>query len=99
MRGSVSSHLDALRKGFEAVVPSDVHRRIQRMISPTELGFMLCGIEHLDAASWQAHSIRHESLPIEVWNRFWNVVKAMSQQRRAQLLEFVTGSPTLPVGW
>merc|ERR1711959_767883 len=98
LRASISSHLDALRKGFNEVVPSDVRRRIQRIVSPTEFGFLLCGIEELDAADWQTHSVRHEGLAVEVWDRFWNVVKAMSQQQRAQLLEFVTGSPTLPAG-
>merc|ERR1719198_2060578 len=68
------------------------------MISPTELGLLVCGIQDLDVDDWKDHSICLKNTPSEVWNCFWDVVTDMSQEQRSELLEFVTGSSTLPVG-
>ena len=47
---------------------------------------------------WEAHSIRHESTTEGNWACFWKVVAGICQQHRSELLEFATGSPTIPVG-
>jgi len=96
--GSVRPHLEALRKGFGSVIPESVRSQIQRVINPSEFGLILCGVMELDVAEWKQHSVRHEGTSIETWDRFWRIVEAFGHEQRNELLEFVTGSPTLPVG-
>lgn len=98
LQGALRPQLDAVLRGFGAMVPEDARLRIQRMISPAEFGLLLCGLEEIDVADWQAHSIRHETTTEGNWACFWKVVAGMSQQHRSELLEFATGSPTVPVG-
>ena len=68
------SQLEALRKGLGDLVPQDVRDRIGRIVSPAEFGLLVCGFEVLDVTEWKAHSVRHQGLAIEIWDRFfWKV--------------------------
>jgi len=98
VRGSVALQLEALRKGFQELVPKDVCARLGRVVNPSELGLLLCGMDKLDVSEWKAHGVKGEGLAAVTWDRFWAVVGTMSQTQRSELLEFVTGSPTLPAG-
>lgn len=98
MREGVRLQWEALRRGVRALIPEEAHQRIQRMISPSEFRLLLCGLEPLDIDEWKAETVRHQDISDETWNQFWSIVRAMSECERCNLLEFVTGSPALPVG-
>eukprot|EP00747_Dinoflagellata_sp_TGD_P042767 gnl/TRDRNA2_/TRDRNA2_142287_c1_seq1.p1 gnl/TRDRNA2_/TRDRNA2_142287_c1~~gnl/TRDRNA2_/TRDRNA2_142287_c1_seq1.p1 ORF type:complete len:219 (+),score=39.61 gnl/TRDRNA2_/TRDRNA2_142287_c1_seq1:83-658(+) len=98
LRGVVRQQLEAMLRGLRVLVPEEVLCQIRRMVSEVEFGLLLCGYEELDVKDWKAQSVRDEGTLLETWKLFWKVVEAMNAQQRSELLEFVTGSSTLPVG-
>jgi len=98
LRASVSTQLEALMKGFGAVVPPDEAQRIARVLTSADLGVLLRGVEELDVNDWKTHSVQDEGVAGKTWEMFWKVVEAMTDGQRNGLLAFVTGSPTLPAG-
>ena len=66
-----------------------------------ELELLLCGLSTIDIADWKAHTeyegvfaSEGASHRVVVW--FWEVVEAFSDEDRARLLQFVTGTSTPP---
>jgi len=63
------------------------------------LQLLLVGLSELDVDEWQKHTIYRtydrKSKQI-VW--FWEAVREFDAERRARLLQFVTGTCRLPVG-
>merc|ERR1712194_200958 len=79
-------------------VPEEVLKRIQRIINPTEFSLLLCGLTELNAEDWRANSTCSDGTIAATWEHFWKVVAGLNQQQRSELLEFSSGSSTLPVG-
>lgn len=81
--------------GFNEVVPLEwLHYFDER-----ELELMLCGMQEIDIGDWQRNTIyRHYTRTSKqiVW--FWQFVKTMDNEKRARLLQFVTGTCRVPVG-
>lgn len=98
LRGSVHAQLEALLRGFHAVCPEEVAHRMQRMVCSTELGLLICGLEDLSCEEWRAQTHLADGVSPETAEMLWNVIEGMTQKERSDLLEFVSGSPTLPVG-
>eukprot|EP00929_Paragymnodinium_shiwhaense_P072123 TRINITY_DN36609_c0_g1_i2.p1 TRINITY_DN36609_c0_g1~~TRINITY_DN36609_c0_g1_i2.p1 ORF type:complete len:849 (-),score=125.38 TRINITY_DN36609_c0_g1_i2:158-2704(-) len=96
--GSVRPQVEAMVRGFNAIVPEAVQQRIQRIVSPAEFSLLICGCMDIDVAAWKAASKMADGTTAETWERFWRLVETMSKEQRSQLLEFVTGSSTVPVG-
>jgi E3 ubiquitin-protein ligase HUWE1 len=98
MRRSVSKQLEAMLRGFKAVVPEDLRQMIRRVVTPDEFSMLLCGVSQLDVNEWRLHSLREEGMDDQTWDALWEVIEQFSQNDRGRLLEFVTGSSTLPAG-
>eukprot|EP00730_Choanoeca_flexa_P005742 TRINITY_DN12010_c0_g1_i2.p1 TRINITY_DN12010_c0_g1~~TRINITY_DN12010_c0_g1_i2.p1 ORF type:complete len:1534 (+),score=423.35 TRINITY_DN12010_c0_g1_i2:75-4676(+) len=85
--------LEALRAGFARVDP-DRHLKI---FSGAELGLLINGQTDLEVDAWQQHTeyrgYTNTSQTI-VW--FWQALHELTQNERAMLLQFVTGSSRLP---
>merc|ERR1712083_791494 len=62
------------------------------------VGQIISGLNEISVADWRSHCLRKDGIADQTVLRFWNVVNDMSQQQRSHLLQFVTGSATLPVG-
>ena len=66
-----------------------------------ELELLLCGLSTIDIADWKAHT-EYEGVfnseganhRVVIW--FWEVVEDFSDEDRARLLQFVTGTSTPP---
>jgi atrophin-1 interacting protein 5 (WW domain-containing E3 ubiquitin protein ligase 1) len=81
--------------GFNEVVPLEW----LQYFDERELELMLCGIQDFDIEDWERHTIyRHYSRSSKqiVW--FWQLVREITSEQRARLLQFVTGTCRLPVG-
>ncbi|KAI6219536.1 Transcription factor BTF3 [Aphelenchoides fujianensis] len=64
-----------------------------------ELELLLCGMQDIDVDDWQRHTVYRHYAPQSkqiVW--FWQFVRALDQERRSRLLQFVTGTCRVPVG-
>ncbi|KAM9352188.1 NEDD4-like E3 ubiquitin-protein ligase WWP2 isoform 2-T2 [Symphorus nematophorus] len=91
----VEEQTKAFLDGFNEVVPLEW----LRYFDEKELELMLCGMQEIDLADWQKHTIyRHYTKNSKQIHWFWQVVKEMDNEKRIRLLQFVTGTCRLPVG-
>ena len=99
----VNTQMDAVREGFESVFPLSS----LKMFFPEELDQIFCGSAQSSSfdAPWDVkslaesckpdHGYTHESRSIKM---LYEVMASYSREVQRQFLQFVTGSPRLPVG-
>lgn len=93
MRGIEQQFL-ALQKGFTELIPPQVLRTFDER----ELELVISGIGNIDIADWRSHTrLKHctPETPVVQW--FWQAVESYSEEMRARLLQFVTGSSRVPL--
>ncbi|XP_025829571.1 E3 ubiquitin-protein ligase SMURF2 [Agrilus planipennis] len=93
MRGIEQQFL-ALQKGFTELVPP----ALLRPFDERELELVISGIGSIDIADWRSNTrLKHctPETPVVQW--FWQVVESYSEEMRARLLQFVTGSSRVPL--
>lgn len=84
----------ALQKGFHEVIP----QHHLRPFDERELELVIGGIGKIDIEDWKSHTrLKHCNAdnPIVKW--FWEIVDSYSEEMRARLLQFVTGSSRVPL--
>lgn len=63
------------------------------------LQLMLCGMQDFDIDDWQRSAIyRHYTRTSKQIMWFWQYVRELDNEKRARLLQFVTGTCRVPVG-
>ena len=94
---AVQAELAAFMAGLFEVVPRD----LLRVFDYQELELLLCGLSTIDVVDWKAHtdyegvfSSKGAEHPVVQW--FWEVVEAFSDEDRARLLQFATGTSRPP---
>lgn len=93
MRGIEQQFL-ALQKGFHELIPPNSLRPFDER----ELELVISGIGSIDIADWRSNTrLKHctPETPVVQW--FWQVVETYSEEMRARLLQFVTGSSRVPL--
>ncbi|KAF7266573.1 hypothetical protein GWI33_020081 [Rhynchophorus ferrugineus] len=93
MRGIEQQFL-ALQKGFTELIPP----ASLRPFDERELELVISGIGSIDIADWRSHTrLKHctPETPVVQW--FWQAVESYSEEMRARLLQFVTGSSRVPL--
>ncbi|KAI5698878.1 hypothetical protein M8J75_013167 [Diaphorina citri] len=93
MRGIEQQFL-ALQKGFTEIVP--LH--LLRPFDERELELVIGGLTSIDIHDWKQHTrLKHctSDTPVVKW--FWQIVESYSEEMRARLLQFVTGSSRVPL--
>jgi len=98
MRGSVSRQVEAMLRGIQSIIPEDAWSQIQRLLSPTDLDLLVCGLQEIDFDDWKKNSVCADGVDPDTWDLFWSVVEEFTLQQQRELLEFATGSPGPPVG-
>ncbi|KAH9095016.1 hypothetical protein LEN26_017969 [Aphanomyces euteiches] len=100
MFDSVHAQVNALLKGLFDVVP----RNLLAVFDYQELELLICGVPKIDVDDWQRHSdikyldFDHPSKgELKVIEWFWSIVSEFTQDQRARLLQFVTGTSRVPV--
>ena len=97
MLTSVSKQLHCFLQGLFEVVP----RELLSVFDYQELELLLCGLPDINVEQW-AHYTKYEGEfedqgkdhPVCQW--FWQVVADFSQEDRARLLQFATGTSRVP---
>jgi E3 ubiquitin-protein ligase TRIP12 len=100
----VSRQMDALREGFESVFPANC----LNLFFPEEMELLCCGGaigSAQNAAKWDLrtlmdccrpdHGYTHDSRAVR-W--FFEILSTYDGDEQRRFLQFVTGSPCLPVG-
>lgn len=60
---------------------------------------MLCGISKIDIVDWERHTVyRHYTESSKQIQWFWQFVREITDEQRARLLQFVTGTCRVPIG-
>lgn len=96
----VACQVDCFRRGLHRVVPEELVQRVAELMTVKEIELMVCGADEVDVNDWEKHTnyengYNPDSQPVR-W--FWEVVRRMSEQQRAALLSFATGSSQVPSG-
>uniref|UniRef100_H2YXU3 HECT-type E3 ubiquitin transferase n=1 Tax=Ciona savignyi TaxID=51511 RepID=H2YXU3_CIOSA len=81
--------------GFNEVVPL----QWLQYFDERELELMLCGMQEFDVDDWNRHTIYRNytrNSKQVVW--FWQYIHEIDNEKRARLLQFVSGTCRIPVG-
>ena len=85
-------------RGFYDILP----KNLIQVFDYQELGLMLSGIPEIDIEDWKRHTeylgaYASKGAKHKVIKWFWQVVEDWPEEKKARLLQFCTGSCTLPV--
>jgi hypothetical protein len=90
---SISPQLASMSQGLFAVIP----RELLSVFDHQELELLMCGIPDIDALDWKNHTIYVGERDDKVTGWFWNIVSEFTNEQKAKLLQFTTGSARVPV--
>ncbi|XP_011881424.1 PREDICTED: E3 ubiquitin-protein ligase Su(dx) isoform X2 [Vollenhovia emeryi] len=95
MTRGIEEQTKAFLEGFNSVVPLEW----LKYFDERELEVMLCGMQEIDVEDWQRNTIyRHYTRNSKQIQWFWQFVMRTDNEKRARLLQFVTGTCRVPVG-
>uniref|UniRef100_A0A8C5CCQ1 HECT-type E3 ubiquitin transferase n=1 Tax=Gadus morhua TaxID=8049 RepID=A0A8C5CCQ1_GADMO len=93
LRGIEAQFL-ALQKGFNEVIP----QHLLKAFDEKELELIVCGLGKIDIVDWRSNTrLKHCTPDSNVVKWFWKAVESYDEERRARLLQFVTGSSRVPL--
>jgi len=84
----------ALQKGFNELIPQN----LLKPFDERELELVIGGLGTIDLMDWKTNTrLKHcmADTPQVIW--FWKIVESYSEEMRARLLQFVTGSSRVPL--
>ena len=94
----VSGQLGMFLKGFYEIVPQN----LISIFDFQELELLVCGLPNIDLDDWKRNSVykgeyqrKKENHKVVKW--FWKAAAEYSQEQRARLLQFITGTSRVPV--
>lgn len=94
LKNGTEQQTNALQNGFYEIVP----KHLLSAFDEKELELIVCGLGNIDVEDWRLNTrlkgCSNES-DIVLW--FWKVVEEMDNEKRARLLQFVTGSSRVPI--
>ncbi|KZC10599.1 E3 ubiquitin-protein ligase Su(dx) [Dufourea novaeangliae] len=95
MTRGIEDQTKAFLEGFNSVVPLEW----LKYFDERELELILCGMQEIDVEDWQRNTIyRHYTRNSKQILWFWLFVTRTDSEKRARLLQFVTGTCRVPVG-
>lgn len=84
----------ALKRGFNEIVP----KRFMEAFDERDLELIICGLGEVDVGDWSKHTeYRNCSPDDELVRWFWQAVGSFSNEMRARVLQFATGTSRVPV--
>ncbi|CAB1433446.1 unnamed protein product [Pleuronectes platessa] len=93
LRGIEAQFL-ALQKGFNEVIP----QHLLKAFDEKELELIVCGLGKIDIHDWKSNTrLKHCTSDTNIVKWFWKAVETFDEERRARLLQFVTGSSRVPL--
>ncbi|OQS06080.1 HECT E3 ubiquitin ligase, partial [Thraustotheca clavata] len=92
--GRVENQLLAMMQGLYDVIPVELLTAFDHK----ELELILCGLDEIDVNDWEDNTVTSSNLDNnEVLQWFWEVLADLSDEDKAKLLQFATGSSRVPV--
>ncbi|XP_058446639.1 E3 ubiquitin-protein ligase Nedd-4-like isoform X2 [Malaya genurostris] len=91
----VKNQMQAFLDGFGSLVPLN----LLKIFDENELELLMCGIQSIDVNDWKRNSLYkgdyYANHVVVQW--FWRAVLSFSNEMRARLLQFVTGTSRVPM--
>jgi len=95
--GKMGTQAEAVRRGILNVIPME---GLLNMLSEPEFSTILAGVHELDVMDWKQHTQYgggySSASHVILW--YWRFVESLSQEEKALLLKFCTGTSSTPVG-
>lgn len=93
-RRGIEHQFEALQRGFyELISPSLVEN-----FDEHELELLIGGLSQIDIDDWRQHTkLKNCTVESPLVKWFWEIVASYGEDQRARLLQFVTGSPRVPI--
>jgi len=90
----VAVQTDALVAGFQSVLPLE----LMEPFDAAELELLLCGSDEVDLEDWKVNTLYKSGYTAEseVIKWFWSLAEKMSNEERLKLLQFATGTASIP---
>ncbi|XP_023018886.2 LOW QUALITY PROTEIN: hecw ubiquitin protein ligase [Leptinotarsa decemlineata] len=90
----VSEQTESLVRGFYEVIDP----RLVSVFDARELELVIAGTAEIDLFDWRHHTEYrggyHDQHPVVMW--FWEAIERFSNEQRLRLLQFVTGTSSIP---
>ena len=91
---SQQQQMQRIREGFHTIIPA----ALVQPFTPHQLELMVCGISTIDMADWKENTTYEngyttDSVQVQ-W--FWAIVEEFTEDKRAKLLQFTTGTSRVP---
>jgi len=94
MTNAIKDQINSFVQGFEELIPHE----LVSIFGPGELELLISGLPEIDIDDLQRNTEYHgysPSSPVAQW--FWEVARSLSQEDRARLLQFCTGTSKVPL--
>ncbi|XP_014672884.1 PREDICTED: E3 ubiquitin-protein ligase SMURF2-like [Priapulus caudatus] len=93
MRGIEAQFL-ALQKGYNELIP----QHFLKSFDEKELELVISGLGKIDLDDWKVNTrLKHCTPDSGIVQWFWKMVESYSDEQKARLLQFVTGSSRVPI--
>ena len=92
---SVQQQVDAFLEGFHEIIPVE----FISFFTANELELQMCGVSEIDVDDWKRNTEYRSLNPNSQESRwFWEIMREVSNEKRAKVLQFATGTAVVPVG-
>ncbi|GAA5804113.1 hypothetical protein HPULCUR_009599 [Helicostylum pulchrum] len=91
---TIKEQVNAFLEGFHDIIPA----QLIQIFNEQELELLISGLPDIDIDEWKANTVYEGytlSSPQIQW--FWRAVRSFSQEERAKLLQFATGTSKVPL--
>ena len=92
---AIQDQIQAFLSGFHEIIPKD----LIKIFNEQELELLISGLPDIDIDDWKNNTEYQNytaSSPQIQW--FWRAVRSFSQEERAKLIQFATGTSKVPLG-
>ncbi|KJE90630.1 ubiquitin ligase [Capsaspora owczarzaki ATCC 30864] len=95
VRRGIKDQFQSFMFGFNEIIPP----QLLGIFDEKELELLICGLNELDVADWEANTIYRSYTPTSKQVKwFWQAVRSFDAETKARLLQFVTGTSRVPMG-
>jgi len=93
-RRGIENQFEALQRGFYELIPPCLVENFDEY----ELELLIGGLSKINIEDWRVHTkLKNCTVETPLVRWFWDIVKSYGEDKRARLLQFVTGSPRVPI--
>jgi E3 ubiquitin-protein ligase HUWE1 len=92
---AIKDQIQAFLSGFHEIIPSD----LISIFNENELELLISGLPDIDIDDWKNNTEYTNYIPSSPqvqW--FWRAVRSFSQEERAKIIQFATGTSKVPLG-